>query len=177
MDVSCPHCQASIPANTVTCSLCNRPVDLDAAQAAVNEALERDRERFKSEEEARDESILVRIRSRRKSHAVTGFVIFFVMNFIMALPGSFHPITILLNLIVSAVFGLPIGYLISVMRGGMYRGMAISMGTFMLARIILGIPELIGGALFSEILTGALYLGFVGVIPGLIIGIHVEIDN
>ena len=118
-----------------------------------------------------------RRRRRFRSHAVTGVITFFILNLLVGLPQSLKLLNLLINLGASVLLGAPLGMLISRCGGGQWRGGLISMGVFMLLRLILAIPGLVqGGALF-EIAAGALMLGLLGFIPGAIIGIHVEADD
>lgn len=121
--------------------------------------------------------MLERLRSRRKSHAVTGLIAFFAINFLVGLPVSLLPHNLILNLVVSAVFGLPIGYLISISGGGALRGGLISMAALMAARIILGIPDLLNDVPFNDVVASGCGFGLLGLIPGILIGVHVSIDD
>ena len=108
---------------------------------------------------------------------MTGLIAFLLINVYLGLPGSLLPHYLIFNLLVSAAFGLPIGYLISMSGGGALLRALYSTGALMAARIILGIPSLIGGTSFSTVAASSLELGLLGVFPGLLIGIHVSIDD
>jgi hypothetical protein len=129
-------------------------------------------ERAKRELRDRD-----RIRTLRKGHALTGFLTFFAINFLLGLPYSLSPVNLFLNLLTSAVFGLPIGYVISHYRGGMVRGALIAAGAFIVVRLILGGVDIFRGAPAGAVILGAFLWGIAGVLPGAIIGLHVESDE
>ncbi|MBI2970654.1 MAG: hypothetical protein HYY36_07920 [Gammaproteobacteria bacterium] len=127
------------------------------------------------QEEGRKKDLEWEQRRRRlhKAHAVTGAVTFFIFNLLIGLPGSILPVHLLINAIMSTLFGLPIGYLISTQRGGAVRGALISASAFIVVRLILAVFLSSGSV---GIVTIA-WWGIVGIIPGALIGIHVEMDE
>ncbi len=117
-----------------------------------------------------------RLKDRRKAHACTGAITFLLLNLLVGLPSSLLPWNLVLNALTSMVFGLPVGWLISRLGGGPWRGAFISMATFIAARIVLGLPSLLGSGTMGGVLFAAAIWGLGGVIPGLIIGYHVKDD-
>lgn len=118
-----------------------------------------------------------RRKRRRIAHAITGVITIFLINTLFGLPETLKLLPILLNLGVSLVFGLPIGFLISHFGGGQWRGGFISAGVFFVARLLLSIPDLVRGGSFAGAMGIALILGLLGFIPGAIIGMHVDVDD
>lgn len=106
-----------------------------------------------------------RIRHRRRLHAFAGAVTFFALLFLAGLPDSLLPANLLVNALISAGAGLPLGYLISRFNAGPVKGALISAAFFLVLGAILA-----GGA--QAVLWGAL-----GLLPGALIGWHVELDT
>ncbi len=167
---TCGSCGSTSADGIAACAKCGSPLGAGGAPGAASLAAEDER----ILREARDRS---RVKSVRKSHAITGLITFFLINLLVGLPGSLHPLDLAANFVVSAVFGLPIGYLISARRGGLYRGALISAAALVLARLLLGIVDLARGAEPGAVLLGAFLWGMAGVLPGAIIGLHVEQDE
>ncbi len=111
-------------------------------------------------------------------HPVAGALLYATMLTLFGLPGSLHPVNLLTNLGISVLFGAPMGFLISVVRGGQFMGGVVGTGFMFVAMILLrvlehgwGVPP-VGGLfwlLVISILSGGL--------PGLLIGFHVKIDD
>lgn len=117
-----------------------------------------------------------RLRRLRLNHALAGAMTFFFINLLVGFPNSFKIANLFFNLVLSALFGLPIGWLISKAGGGIYRGAMISAGAFVLLRVILLLPHL-GDWGFSAVLAHALPWSLLGLLPGAFIGIHVQADD
>lgn len=115
----------------------------------------------------------LRTRRIRRLHALTGAMTFFILNLLLGLPQSLAPGPLFVNAITSTIFGLPIGWIISWRRGGALQGALLSAGTFIGVRLLLGI---LGGA-GEGALGPALLWGLTGLLPGALIGLHVEMDE
>jgi hypothetical protein len=98
---------------------------------------------------------------------------FFAINLLLGLPHSLHPSALVQNAVVSALFGLPIGWVISWRRGGPIQGALISAAAFVVVRLVLGLIEGLGPAAYVQ----AVVWGVCGLLPGALIGIHVEMDE
>ena len=143
--------------------------------------LTEDREQFQVEQLERELSDAKRIRERRKAHAITGGVTLLIFLFLLDLLSldfinMLNPVSLIFKIVVAAVFGLPTGYLISVRGGGMWRGAWTAAGVFLIVGILLGLPSLSDRS-FGSILGPAIMLGMMGLFPGAVIGMHVDMDN
>lgn len=148
----------------------------------TQDRLAEDRERWEAERLERELRDAQRIRSIRKSHAITGGITLLIFLFLLdmlfqGVASIFHPLNLILNFLAAAVFGLPTGYLISVRGGGVWRGAITAAGVFLVVGIILGLPTLFTGRTFGNILGSAVVLAFLGLFPGAIIGMHVDADS
>jgi len=118
-----------------------------------------------------------RLRSKRRAHAITGGITFLLLNLILGFPESFRVVSLVMNVLTSAFFGLPIGYLISRLGGGPYLGAAVSVGAFFGVRLVMGVPALLGGADFGSVAGWAAVTSLSGAAAGAIIGLHVKMDD
>lgn len=179
--MKCPSCGYEQKDDATVCGLCSKllqpdekapePQKVGGLPPHVQEEMER-------EEKLKQEQWEERRRERLKSHAITGAITFALINIIFGFPGSFHPFTLLKILFLSALFGLPLGYIISVRNGGLIQGALISSGVFALLRVVLSIPTIFqsnnpGVVLLSAAIGGIL----IGAIPGGIIGWHVDLSR
>lgn len=159
----CTACGATNAPVRVTCARC------DGALAG----------RSSREQDARDDALLrdaegaLRVKRLRRLHAAVGAMTFFAINLLLGLPHSLLPIQLCENAVVSAVFGLPIGWLISRRRGGALQGALISAAAFVGVRLLIGLLDGLGPAAYVQ----AFVWGFCGLLPGALIGIHVEMDE
>ncbi len=166
----CGSCGSTSADGLAACAKCGRPLAAGRPSSSLMDEMREEQ----ANRELRDRA---RVKFVRRSHALTGAITFFLINLLVGLPGSLHPWNLVLNLVVSAVFGLPIGYLISVRRGGVFQGALISAGAFILVRLLIGAVEILRGADAGGVLLGAFAWGVAGVLPGAIIGLHVESDE
>ncbi len=163
--VACNLCGAVLPSLADGMATPNQPTP--AAVMALR--LERDRE-----EKHRD----LRGGERLRSHAIAGALTFFLLSFILGLPMSLMLENLLWNVALSATFGLPIGYLISLRGGGLVQGAALSAIAFTVMHAIGQLPMVVLG----QTMAGALIVGIkwsllAGALPGGLIGLHVEMDK
>ena len=168
--IQCAGCGSTSAAGLAACAKCGAALPPGGASSALMD----DAREEQAKRELRDRD---RVRRIRKGHALTGFITFFVINFLLGLPYSLSPVNLFLNLLTSAIFGLPIGYVISLYRGGIVRGALISAGAFIVVRLILGGVDIFRGAPAGAVIFGAFLWGIAGVLPGAIIGLHVESDE
>jgi NhaP-type Na+/H+ or K+/H+ antiporter len=162
--LACASCGSTNAPGVPRCAKCG------ASMAGAGTAL--------AKENADDDAVLRelaekdRLKRRRIGHAITGILTFFLINLLFGLPGSLHPLNLLSNAIASAIFGAPIGYLISRFNAGPMKGAMISSATFLVVLVIL--------SLLSGEKPGA--VGFIaavaaGAVPGYLIGFHVSSDT
>lgn len=162
--IGCAACGSTNAAGLSACARCGGPLS-GAALSPLKQAA--DDERLLREARAAR-----RLRSLRRMHAGVGAAIFFILNLLLGLPASLAPSALLANALGSAIFGLPIGYLISRWRAGPYKGALISAGVFILARLLIGLASGDRGAF-----VGAFFWGLSGALPGFLIGFHVDQDG
>jgi hypothetical protein len=156
---ACIACRASNAEGLVACARCG---------GALAPALEqRDDVLLREVESAQ------RTRRTRRLHALAGAMTFFLLNLLLGFPESLLPGALAANALTSTAFGLPIGWFISRQRAGPVQGALISAGTFIAVRLLLGLLEGKGG----DALLPALMWGLSGLIPGALIGYHVELDT
>ena len=194
--MKCPSCGYEEKYDAKVCSFCSTLLQPDEEEPHGNQGdvrelpphvLEKMRkekaaqqllEQKRREDEAKEKAWEERRRKRLKGHAVTGVLTFAILNILLGLPGSLHPLRLVVILVFSAVFGLPLGYLISLWGGGLMKGAVISSGVFVLLRIILSVPALFQSGSPVIVLFYAVLGGVVaGAIPGAIIGWHVDLDR
>lgn len=163
--IACSACGSTNAAALTACAKCGSPLSggrrAPLAQAADDDRIVRELEGRR------------RLRSLRKMHAVVGAATFFLLNLLLGLPGSLLPGDLVANATGSALFGLPIGYLISRWRAGPYKGALISAGVFVAVRIVIGLVNGEGGLIGIGLLVWA----FAGALPGFLIGFHVDQDS
>jgi len=113
-----------------------------------------------------------RRKKRLKEHTVTGVILCFGLPTLFGLPSSLLPDRIFFNLVFGFVFGIPLGYLVSKyaesMIGGAAIGCVIGIVYCVITMIILG-----GSATILSVLLGI----SIGIVPGGIMGWHVEMDH
>ncbi|MBI5777853.1 MAG: hypothetical protein HZA49_00155 [Planctomycetes bacterium] len=134
----------------------------------------------RTEEQARQAK--ERRRYKMRDHGITGIITFFILNTLAGLPGSLLPWNLVLNAVLSAIFGFPVGYLISRWGGGIGRGVLISWGFFALLLLVVSAPSVLSGNLTLNVF--GLWIGItllkgliMGIIPGAIIGYHVMLSE
>lgn len=128
-----------------------------------------------AEDEKRQQLWKARRERKLKVHTVAGMLIFFVLNIFFGSPSVFEPLNMFITFVMSAIFGLPLGFLISLVGGGMPRGALVSSVAFTLVwalLILLGVAEA-EHFLLESLVAGALF----GAIPGALIGWHVNLDE
>jgi hypothetical protein len=163
--LECRSCGATNAGTVRFCAKCGTSL----AGAGVAPALQ----------DARDEDVISdlarrdRLRRRRLSHAFAGAATFFGVLTLFGLPGSLMPTALLTHALVGAVIGSPIGWLISRLNAGPIQGALLSAGTLFLVRAVTG---WIGGE-GSSVWLGAFVAGLGGLVPGALIGYHVELDS
>lgn len=162
--IACSACGSTNAPALTTCARCGGSLS-GAGRSPIAQAAEDERILRGARNEAR-------LRSLRRMHAVVGAMTFFLLNLLLGLPGSLLPGDMVANAIGSALFGLPIGYLISRWRAGPYKGALISAAVFILVRLGIGLASGERGAT-----VGALLWGFSGALPGFLIGFHVDQDS
>jgi hypothetical protein len=194
--MKCPSCGYEEKYDAKVCSFCSAPLQPDEEEADEDhgkgpglsprsgEAMKKEEEakqlleKMWREKEAKEKATEERRRQRLKGHAITGALTFAILNILLGLPGSLHPLRLVVILFFSAVFGLPLGYLISLWGGGLMKGAVISSGVFVLLRIVLSVPALFQSSSPVMVLFYAVLGGVVaGAIPGAIIGWHVDLDR
>ena len=159
----CTACRATNAPMRTTCAKCGGPLSELSARArdAKDDALVRDAEGA------------LRVKRLRRLHAVVGAMTLFALNLLVGLPQSLLPAALVQNAVLSSLFGLPIGWLISRRRGGAIQGALISAAAFVVVRLIIGLVEGLGpGAYVQAVVWGAC-----GLLPGALIGVHVEMDE
>lgn len=114
-----------------------------------------------------------RARRRVKLHTFTGLLTFFALSVLFGAPEVFEPQTLLLTFITSAIFGLPLGYVISKLGGGFVRGAAVSIVAFTVTFTLVQLFARGGISLHESLVAGVLF----GAIPGGLIGWHVGLDT
>ena len=179
--MKCPDCGNEEKNDALFCSMCKNVFRKDYPQESPEERAEslspEDQEYLRKINTMRDISEKNIIR-KLKAHSVTGAVTFAILAIVFGFPDSLDPLPLLLILILSAVFGLPLGYIISAKGGGLMRGALISSGVFTLMFLILNIGRIAGSENpYNEILFVFL-MGFIfGALPGAVIGYHIDLDN
>lgn len=161
--IACAVCGSTNAPTLSQCAKCG------GALTGARSALAQEAEDERTLRALRDER---RIRYTRRMHAVVGAMTFFILNLLLGLPGSLAPSDLLANAVGSALFGLPIGYLISRRRAGPAQGALISAGVFIAVRLLIG---LVSGE--SGTFIWAVAWGFAGALPGFFIGFHVSQDE
>lgn len=112
---------------------------------------------------------------RLKLHTVAGMLIFFILNVFFGAPSVFEPLNMFITFLMSAIFGLPLGFVISWVGGGMPKGAIVSSIAFTMVwalLILIGVADA-EHVLLESLVAGALF----GAIPGALIGWHVNLDE
>ncbi len=117
-----------------------------------------------------------RLWRRWLGHGVTGIILCFGINLVGGLPGSIHPLSLILNAMGATVFGFPLGFCVSRFNAGLFKGVLIGalFGGFYMLPLVL-IVAVAGGGGFGMFVF---VLGMLsGVIPGGLLGWHVDMDQ
>lgn len=163
--LACRSCGATNAATVRFCAKCGTSLAGAGAAAVL--------------QDARDAAVMAdlaekdRLKRRRLAHAFAGAATFFGVLTLFGLPGSLMPTALLTNVLVGAVVGSPIGWLISRWNAGPLRGALISAGTLFLVRAAIGWIAGEGSAVWLP----AFVAGLGGLVPGALIGYHVELDT
>ena len=176
--MKCPSCSSDNDDASLSCNLCGKVLKADAHEDKLAEL----RREYAVKEAERERKSKEYRRYKMKDHGITGIITFFILNLLIGLPRSLHPLQLLLNVIVSVIFGFPVGYLISRWGGGIGRGVLISSGFFALLLLVTSAPSFFSGNitwhLFSVWIVFTSIKGLiVGCIPGAIIGYHVKLSE
>lgn len=155
--IACADCRATNAAGLAACARCGASLDVLRGGERAEE-VELDLAR-------RDLEGKARIRRLRRLHAFVGATTFFLLQLLVGLPDSLLPSNLIVNAVVSAALGAPIGYLISRWRAGPLKGALISAGVFALLGLVLAGP------------LQAFVWATCGLLPGCLIGYHVEMDE
>jgi len=130
----------------------------------------------KQESERRWES---RFQGKKKTHGIVAAIIFFVVQIALGIPRSLYPLNFLIIAIFSVVVGYPVGYFVSSYGGNKATGALTSGVACALLNLILSIPMLLHGGEFGIALSlVAIGNSFVvGLLPGYLIGYHIQLDE
>ncbi|MEW6743508.1 MAG: hypothetical protein AB1486_12195 [Planctomycetota bacterium] len=182
--VSCKACGYTNAAQAVVCGLCGELLvekvvttndePRDEAPTPRPELLQdKHQERLEQEASAR------RRRTRElRGYAITGALTFSVLSGLLSLIGGVGHLGWERTLIVGFIVGLPIGYLVGRLGGGPVKGAVISSLAFAGLEVTLVTPGLMDGSLHgSDLLVAVLSGVAVGIVPGAIIGWHVEMNR
>ena len=179
--MKCPNCGNEEKDDALFCSMCKQvfrkdyPTDSSGPKAEPLTAADEEYLRKMQHRQNLRENYL---KKKLKAHSITGALTFAILAIFFGLPGSLHPLRLIIILILSAVFGLPLGYIISVNGGGAVRGALISAGVFTLLLLIMSIPIIIQGDVrLYQIILLIIQGAISGAIPGAIIGWHVDLDQ
>ena len=189
--MKCPSCGYENDAAATACNLCTAMLKREVPPSRPEEfprtpetstpeephPVERPRElveEMRDERERREQHFKANRRIRLRNHAIAGAAIFFILSCLFGLPESLYPGQLARNLGLSVLFGMPIGFTISYMGGGVWRGALISGSTFACLSILLAF--LGEGKLLFDIpwIVASFALG---AIPGIIIAYHVDLDE
>lgn len=178
--MKCDSCNYENKEESFVCNLCGAnlqsrdvPSQPEMSKAQLDNIAEMQREK-----EENDRQWEERRKRALKGYAVTGALTFFILNAVFGFPQSLHPLTFILNIIFSALFGLPLGYLIGTKGGGLVKGAIISSVFFAALRILFIVPSMISSGNVTESLLSAAVSGIlIGAIPGGIIGWHVDLSK
>lgn len=121
------------------------------------------------DQENRDNIMRWRERNRRRSHMITGAILCFGLPTLLGLPLSLLPLVLLENLLFGIVFGVPLGWLVSRFADSAWSGALIGCGVGVVYVIVTGVILGTGTSLMSGLALGLL--------PGAIMGFHVEQDR
>jgi hypothetical protein len=113
----------------------------------------------------------MRCRNRLRGNMVTGFIICFGLQTFFGIPESVLPGSIILNAIFAAIFGIPLGYLVTSYAKSVVGGAAIGCGIGIVYAAVIALVvthHFTGSAVIIGISTG--------LIPGAIMGLHVAME-
>lgn len=187
--MKCTSCGYESKTKEETCGLCGellekRAAVLDSVGTAVVEKEVRTRppthvvNKYRAAEEEQHRLAEMRRKDNLKGYAFAGAATFAGLSILFGLPQSLFPLNLIVILISSMIVGAPIGYLIGRAGGGMLKGAVISSGAFAVLQLVNSIPLLLKGADGGAVLFSAVFYGIlVGVIPGVILGWHVDMNK
>lgn len=172
----------------MTCAVCNKEMgqpaypcpwcgQTPAAAPTGSPRLDDFREEMALEKAKRDLEGGAARKRRLRSHAIAGAITFFLLELLLGLPMSLRPAALLVNAILSVLFGAPLGFTISWYAAGRIKGALISMAGFFILIAVVGFLTMDPDTKVGEVLGGALLRCPAGALPGWIIGLHVEVDD
>ncbi len=114
----------------------------------------------------------IRLRRRWLGHGIAGMVIVFVLQVLFDIGSLVSPTALLGNVIIAVLVGFPMGYVISRLNAGRFKGILIGGAT---TTVILSLVTLV---MIGQLTTVGLIAAFIsGAIPGFLIGFHCENDR
>jgi len=193
--MKCPSCGSNNGDASRSCNLCGKvllepvqgltgsyPEQSEGKETVSDDKLAELRREYAAREAEGERKAKEYRRYKMKEHGITGIITFFILNTLVGLPGSLLPWQLLFNAVLSAIFGFPVGYLISRWGGGIGRGILISSGFFALLLLVVSAPSVLSGNLTLNVF--GLWIGItllkgliMGIIPGAIIGYHVKLSE
>lgn len=177
--MKCPNCGYEQKDDATACICCKKPfpsyitgrINTQAGNSPLPTSMAAKRER---KQELRKK----RQRDKRNSHAITGALTFAVLAIALDFPNSLAPLKLLVILPFSAIFGLPLGYFISMRGGGAVQGALLASGAFALLWLTISLPAILQSSDPFLIVLNDIFFGLLcGLLPGAIIGFHVQADN
>lgn len=187
--MKCTSCGYESKTKEETCGLCGelleqRAAAPDSVGTAVVEKEVRTGppahvvNKYRAAEEEQLRLAKMRRKDNLRGYAFAGAATFAILSILFGLPSSLHPLNLIVILISSTIVGAPIGYLIGRAGGGMLKGAVISSGAFAVLQLINTLPLLSKGVDVGALLFSAVFYGIlVGVIPGVILGWHVDMNK
>ena len=166
----CAQCKYDNDPEARICNLCGADISPDAPER--DEAYERDMAEIRARKEQFRANFEEREKHMRFAAPLKGAATFFVVLFFMSWldTGSLHWI-----LLLSVLFGVPVGYLTHHYHGGVGFGAGIGMAAVWLVTMVIGVYGGVGLAQLPALgLICISYAIFLGGIPGAIIGLDVS---
>lgn len=152
--IICPKCFKDNGDKDVRCSKCGASLlHITEAQNKENIFKWRDKQRF-------------------KNHMITGAILCFGLPTLFGLPMSILPVELLYNALFGILFGVPLGYCVSRFADSLWGGAIIGCGVGI---AYCAVTSLCFGGTVD--ITSILFGIGTGLIPGAIMGLHVELDG
>ena len=107
-------------------------------------------------------------------HGVTGVLLFLGASILFGLPESLAPTSLFRTVPLSVLFGFPLGYTVSRAGGGVVRGAMIGAGFGVVLAVFTAVLR---GAESGTLISGAIFGVGILLVPGAILGWHVEADR
>lgn len=124
-------------------------------------------------DQTQEQARRLRAKRRLQGHLLTGAILCFALPTLIGLPFSLRPLQLASNLLFGAVFGVPLGYLVSAYArtavGGALIGCGVGLVYCAVGMLLVGMPFSITALLAGMII--------IGVVPGAIMGWHVGMDR